>query len=165
MKAIWIVNMINMLFWFIAKPSNNADTIKTIVTSMAAVLTTTMTLRIILSVRGSLVRGGSFAGSSTGAGSAGSRHTTHVVSRHTVPGSAGTPGVLNINSQIGSQGIVHQTYTIDEMNAKPGSDWADNDGKSSVKEDKEGIIPADNGSDSALPGVKITVDKEIAYPQ
>ena len=41
--AIWIVNMTNTLFWFIASPTDERDTIKTIVTSMAAVLTTTMT--------------------------------------------------------------------------------------------------------------------------
>ena len=47
--------MVNMLFWFIVQPAGVSDTIKTTVTSMTAVLTTTMSLRIILSVRGSLV--------------------------------------------------------------------------------------------------------------
>lgn len=61
--AIWIVNMVNMLFWFIIKPTGPGDTIRTIVTSMAAVLTMTMTMRIILSIRGTLADGGSFAGS------------------------------------------------------------------------------------------------------
>jgi hypothetical protein len=30
--AIWIVNMANMLFWFIMKPTDDADPVKTIVT-------------------------------------------------------------------------------------------------------------------------------------
>ncbi|KAI0034656.1 hypothetical protein K488DRAFT_22000, partial [Vararia minispora EC-137] len=59
--AIWAVNMINMLFWFIVQPTDISDTIKTTVTSMTAVLTTTMTLRIILSIRGRLEGGGLFA--------------------------------------------------------------------------------------------------------
>jgi len=42
---------------------------------MTTVLTTTMTLRIILSVRGSLAQGGSYAGSSTARGT-----STHVIS-------------------------------------------------------------------------------------
>ena len=50
------------------------------------------------------------------------------------------------------------------MSAKADNNWADdNDAKSSVKEDKEGIL--DNNSDSALPGVKITVDKETEFLQ
>ncbi|KAI5117361.1 hypothetical protein M0805_002475 [Coniferiporia weirii] len=163
--AIWIVNMTNMVFWFVAKPTDDRDTIKTIVTSMAAVLTTTMTLRIILSVRGSLASGGSFAGSSA-AGSAGSRGgTTHVIStRHTA--GAGAPGVLNINSTIG--GVPGQTYTIGEMASdKPRNDW-DLDGKSSVNEGKEGLVPSDenvnivdtHGSQGGF-GVKITIDRQV----
>ena len=161
--AIWIVNMVNMLFWFIASPTDEKDTIKTIVTSMAAVLTTTMTLRIILSVRGSLVHGGSFAGSSNVAASAGSRGTTHVIStRNTQPV---PPNVLNINSQIGSH--PGQTYTIGEMGSdKQRNDW-DTDGKSSVNEGKEGLVPSDdnvNIVDTRGPGnfgVKITIDRQV----
>lgn len=33
LQAVWIVNMINMLFWFIIKPTGPEDTIRTIVTS------------------------------------------------------------------------------------------------------------------------------------
>ena len=58
--AIWLVNMVNMIFWFVITPTGDIDPVRTIVTSMAAVLTTTMTLRIILSVRGSLKDGGSY---------------------------------------------------------------------------------------------------------
>ena len=167
--AIWIVNMVNMLFWFIAKPDNTADTIKTIVTSMAAVLTTTMTLRIILSVRGSLASGGSFAGSSSGGASSGSRGaTTHVIStRHTGAGTA--PGVLQIGSQL--SGVPGQTYTINEMpqDKSRTGDW-DTDGKSSVNEGKENLVPSDDNvnivdTNSAPPanpyGVKVTIDRQV----
>ena len=74
--AIWVVNMVNMLFWFIVKPTDTSDTIKTTVTSMTAVLTVTMTLRIILAVRGGLARGGTFAGAwSTSSGSHSHSHS------------------------------------------------------------------------------------------
>lgn len=160
--------MVNMIFWFVASPNSDRDTIKTIVTSMAAVLTTTMTLRIILSVRGSLAQGGSFAGSSSAAASAGSRGTTHVIStRATNPGAGNNQGVLNINSQIDSQ---HgpQTFTLGEMGSdKPRPDWGTDD-KSSVGEGKEGMIPSDDNV-NVVPqhqqgnyGVKITIDREVS---
>ena len=76
--AIWIVNMVNMLFWFVIKPTGPADSIKTIVTSMAAVLTTSMTLRIILGVRGTLAYGGSFAGASSASSGSRTAHATYV---------------------------------------------------------------------------------------
>ena len=31
-KAVWLVNMVNMLFWFIIKPTGPEDPIRTIVT-------------------------------------------------------------------------------------------------------------------------------------
>ena len=153
--------MVNMLFWFIAQPTDTHDTIKTIVTSMAAVLTTTMTLRIILSVRGSLAKGGSFAGSSTGNNqSAGSRgQTTHVIStRRTGPGG----DLVNISGQMGSQAA--QTYTLDEVRDKPRGEWTGDD-KSSVQEAKDGILSSeeqltDTRSESNL-GVKITIDRHV----
>jgi hypothetical protein len=73
--AIWAINMINVLFWFIATPTDNSDPIKTIITSMTAVLTTSMSLRIILLVKGPLNQGGSFQGSVST-----SSRTTHVIS-------------------------------------------------------------------------------------
>lgn len=82
--AIWIVNMVNVLFWFIVTPTGDDDSIKTTVTSMTAVLTTTMTLRIILSVRGSLAQGGSYAGS-TIASSTARGTSTHVLSSNGRP--------------------------------------------------------------------------------
>jgi hypothetical protein len=110
--AIWVVNMANMFFWFIVKPTGTADSIKTIVTSMAAVLTTSMSLRIVLSVRGTLVSGGSFANTS---GQSGSR-TTHIISTSR---SAHT----NISSQ------TPHTYTLDDMRSKTEAEWTEGDGK------------------------------------
>jgi hypothetical protein len=93
-----------MIFWFVIKPENNADTIKTIVTSMTAVLTTTMTLRIILSVRGSLIAGGMFAGAwSTTTGTGGTRSGT---AHHGA-------SILQISSAAGAP-----TYTLDGMGQK-----------------------------------------------
>jgi len=50
--------MANMLFWFLIKPTGPEDPIRTITTSMTVVLTTSMTLRIILAIRGQLQGGG-----------------------------------------------------------------------------------------------------------
>jgi len=154
--AVWVVTMVNMLFWFIATPTGISDSIKTIVTSMAAVLTTTMTLRIVLNVRGSLEYGGSYSGSSTGgAHSTGASHSHAISTRVTQPGAPNAPNVLNINSH-GAIGR-GQTITIDEM-PKIERDWADADGKSSVNEGKDGILPADDHA-----GVKITTYTETDY--
>jgi hypothetical protein len=123
--AIWIVNMVNMLFWFIMKPTGIDDSVKTIVTSMAAVLTTSMTLRIILSVRVTLVYGGSFAGASIAAASGTSR-STHVIST---------------GRSHGRVGGVH-TYDLSQVSkvAEGGGEWTDSDGKSSVNAPK-GLLP------------------------
>jgi hypothetical protein len=156
--AIWVVNMANMLFWFIMKPTDSADPITTIVTSMAAVLTTTMTMRIILSVRGSLVSGGSFAVTSSGShsGTSGSRNTHGI--RTNPSGTANS--VLNIG------GNAHQTYTINEIGNKgvaADDTWMTADGKS-VDSKAEPMFPTpavenpNNGLD-----VKITVDTETDY--
>jgi len=123
--AIWLVNMVNMLFWFIMRPDPDLqhDPIKTIVTSMAAVLSTSMTLRIILSVRGSLSGGGSFALSAASSGAGSASRTTHVLSAR-----SGAPTEVAAN-----------TFTLDEMRSKPEAEWvgADADGKSSVNEATE----------------------------
>lgn len=122
---------------------------------MAAVLTTTMTMRIILSVRGSLVAGGSFSGSYSGS------HSTGTGSRATrsIPAHAAN-SVLNINSH------PNQTYTIGEI-GKQGVK-VDSDGKSSVLDSKgENVyddrhVVAPDQSNGAL-DVKITVDTEVEY--
>jgi hypothetical protein len=171
--AIWIVNMVNMLFWFIVKPTGIDDTIKTTVTSMAAVLTTTMTLRIILSVRGSLVHGGAFAGSSSsgaqhGPGSSGggaanvarSHGTTHVLSRS----AAGGPGILNITSPGANNG--HVEY-IDQAKVPGTPEWDDGraDSVHASEENKAGVIyPVDSAPEQRTNGgVTITIDREVDY--
>jgi len=177
--AIWIVNMANMLFWFIATPVNEADTIKTIVTSMAAVLTTTMTMRIILSIRGGLANGGSFHGVTS--------TTTHSAS-HSASASRG--GALSNrgagpNSAPGqvisfSRSQPHQTYNlgggdkegrwgqdVPDHVIKGSSDYdADVDGKSAssipYKAGGGGNIGlAIGGRSDTFDGVKVTIDRHI----
>jgi len=146
--AIFFVNLTNVLFWFIIRPTGEDDSIRTIVTSMAAVLTTSMSLRIILSVRGSLNHGGSFALSDSSAATA-SRSTQGI----SVPRSGGA--ITNISTH----GPQH-TYTLDEMRTRPESRSSGNandiDAKSSVH-----VL----GSDDAPIGVKVTVDREIGYDE
>ncbi|KAJ7600498.1 hypothetical protein C8J56DRAFT_813308 [Mycena floridula] len=137
--AIWLVNMVNVLFWFIIKPTGPEDPVQTIVTSMAAVLTTSMTMRIVLSVRGTLVKGGSFALSGTTANSATSR-TTHVISTRSGQGIASN--------------VAPHTYTLDDMRSKPEAEWAEGD----VKPSHVGHEPGDIG-------VKVTIDREVGYDQ
>ncbi|KAI0304367.1 hypothetical protein B0F90DRAFT_1243530 [Multifurca ochricompacta] len=161
--AIWFVNMVNMLFWFIIKPDSDGDSIKTIVTSMAAVLTTTMTLRIILSVRGTLYYGGSFAGvwsTSTG---------THSATRGigSARGPANAPSVLQINSHTHSA----HTYTLDGIGQKVEHGWDGAEGKPDIlpipEHDHKGSTMSEPDYDTGytkapgLQGVKITVDREI----
>ncbi|KAF9510983.1 hypothetical protein BS47DRAFT_1347305 [Hydnum rufescens UP504] len=62
------INLINLLYFFLIKAQDEADPVKTIVTSMTTVLTVTMTMRIILNVRGSLYSGGTFDLSATSRG-------------------------------------------------------------------------------------------------
>jgi len=150
--SIWAVNMVSMLFWFIITPTGPEDPIKTIVTSMAAVLTTSMTLRIILSVRGSLVSGGSFAVTSASNPSR-SGGTTHVISASR-RGDAATNPVLSLQPTPG-------TYAV-PLEGKE-RDWvAEYDGKSSVG-DKEGAFDSPRSPVLVDNGVKITVATETDY--
>ncbi|KAH9986698.1 hypothetical protein BJV77DRAFT_1028094 [Russula vinacea] len=165
--AIWVVNMVNVLFWFIVKPNSDhdeqGDSIRTIVTSMTAVTTTTMTLRIILSVRGSLFYGGSFAGvwpSTTGTTS-GSRGIQVASAR--VPANA--PSVL----QITSNAHTAPTYTIDGIGQKTERGWDGTEGKNDIlgipQNDHKPLDSPDEDAEfpkaPGLNGVKITVDREI----
>ncbi|KAH9950543.1 hypothetical protein B0H21DRAFT_686444 [Amylocystis lapponica] len=155
--AIWLVNMVNMLFWFIITPTGVEDPIRTIVTSMAAVLTTSMTMRIILSVRGSLKSGGTYAVSSHSQPSR-SGGTTHVISTgRNAPGVTSNP-VLSIHQ------APPTTYTVPLTENKE-HDWVvEADGKSSVKEGKEGIFPVESPTaETGDVGVKITIDTETDY--
>ncbi|KAF8497325.1 hypothetical protein JB92DRAFT_1031386 [Gautieria morchelliformis] len=168
--AVWIVNMVNMFFWFIVTPTGPEDTIRTIVTSMAAVLSITMTMRIILSVRGSLSDGGSFAGSSTAQSSSathsGTRSHSQAHGRSLGAGIGGTAAgpVFSINPA--SQG--RQTYTLEEMRAKAERDWVeDPDTKSSLNGGNVGLDSkpeADFGPVEAPEsgvGVKVTIERQF----
>ena len=139
------VNLVNVLFWFIITPTGPEDTIRTIVTSMTAVLTTSMTLRIVLSLRGDLANGGSLPGSSTHASSRG----THVIST----------GIGRSTGQVGTGGV--PTYTLDEIRSnnavKPGSEWY------AETEDERKMDKAGEIVDIGREGVKITVDREVEY--
>lgn len=192
-QAIWLVNAINMLFWFIVKPINTSDTIKTIVSSMAAVLTVTMTLRIILSVRGSLQSGGTYSGTTSSGVSRshpsnsgalpGSNSGPHIIStrathpvvniqterHHTVSG-----GGVQTKSSNGV-GTGRQTYTLEEMRARGERDWQDDNASNVsgadfkaeitdyVGEDKSRGFASDEDVTGGRPGVKVMVDREVDY--
>jgi hypothetical protein len=133
---------------------------------MTAVITTTMTLRIILSVRGTLYDGGSFAGMYSNSS------VTHTVSRGVasarVPANA--PSVLQINSQTHPA----HTYTLDGINQKVEQGWDGTEAKNDIlpiaepDQKNSSINETEYDRESAkgpgLPshGVKITVDREIA---
>ncbi len=130
---------------------------------MAAVITTTMTLRIILSVRGSLLHGGSFAGAwpmST---------STHSASRGIASARAppNAPSVL----QITSNGHSAPTYTIDGIRQKSERGWDVTEAKSdisAVAEDDHKPLDspeydAEYSKAPGLQGVKITVDREVDH--
>lgn len=167
--AIWLVNMVNMIFWFVITPTDGSDPIRTIVTSMAAVLTTSMSLRIILSIRSSLEYGGSFALSASSGGATSSRGNTtnpniHGLSAlsHGTSGGALPAGVRSGNAhQISTHNNNAHTYTLDDIRGKPEAAWdGDNDDmdKSSVgAEIKRGAV----GSYDNATGVHITIDREV----
>jgi hypothetical protein len=155
--------MVNMLFWFIMKPTGDSDPVKTIVTrsvysycpeelfyllsfdSMATVLTASMTLRIILSVRGSLNMGGSFALSTSGGESSRSTEITSGRSGNLINGSAQP-----------------NTFTLDDLRTKPEGEWAVPDNKSSVNiaDRKNNNLVPDSIEPSETMAVKVTIDRD-----
>ena len=156
--SIMLVNLANMFFYFIMKPTGTDDPIKTIVSSMAAVLTATMSMRIILGVRGSLAGGGSFAGASAASSSA-------------MGSGSGS------NSGVARQRQTH-TFTLGDMRdaasvpAAPkesvvAANWEAD--KNSVGEESKGVLP--DGLGVEVPGlaqhgpvgVQVTVDRQIEY--
>lgn len=165
--AIWLVNMANMIFWFVIRPTGPEDPVKTIVTSMAAVLTTSMTLRIILSIRSSLDYGGSFALSGTSAHGTSSRGNTTAPHIHGLSGISHTGSVpqASIGLRSGAHAAAgnNHTYTLDEIRSKPEGAWdGDIDAdKSSMGAESKGR----NGKDDLVveDGVKITIDKEVVH--
>jgi hypothetical protein len=146
--AIWLVNMVNMFFWFLCHPTGGDDTIRTIVTSMAAVLTTSMTMRIVLSVRGSLTNGGSFAGST---------------SQSTGNSGLSRSGVIS-TARSGNNG---HTFDLSQVSkAAEGGEWqlSDGDGKSSVNgSEGKGVILPVGAHGITDDGVKITINREVDY--
>jgi len=159
--AILLVNLVNVFFYFIMTPTGPTDPIKTIVTSMAAVLTTTMSMRIILSVRGDLTNGGTFSVSSHAASSSGAH--THSLSAGTRPRAA------------------NHTFTLGDMRdasvavagRKEGGAWDTDKGSvtgAEVHEESKAVLPiAGEDIDSGIPtprtglGVQITVDQQVEY--
>lgn len=128
---------------------------------MTAVVTTTMTLRIILSVRGGLCYGGTFSG--TGVTSISTRSGSRGINSGRAPPNA--PSILQINSHAHTA----HTYTIDGISQKAEHGWDSSEGKSDVlpNTDKASSIhdPDFDAGYARVPGmqgVKITVDREIA---
>lgn len=112
---------------------------------MAAVLTTSMTLRIILSVRGTLVQGGSFALSGTATNTSSSRTTHHISTRSGV-----------VANNIASP---QNTYDLNNIRSKAGAepDWESAEDKFGAPDSKpNGFLPEADG-----PGVQITVDRQV----
>ncbi|KAG8985323.1 hypothetical protein FRB94_004191 [Tulasnella sp. JGI-2019a] len=145
--SIWLVNMINVIFWFVITPTGPADAIKTICTSITAVLTTTMTLRVILSVKGSLVSGGSYGGtvSTSQTGGTGQNGTYSQQARNPP---------INIQHQLssrqGGQSAVqhsgaHRTYPNDQIpKGKGDPDWANGEEEEDEVDMKGGYMVEDD---------------------
>lgn len=145
---------------------------------MAAVLTTSMTLRIVLSVRGTLAHGGSFALSAST--HTGSSRSTHVISTRSNALNSTDASARNPNHHHHPSHPNSHTYTLDQIhsaNSKggEGEEWGvvdtDTDAKSSVAEAKGTILPLPS-DDGGIPGqrghnlgVKITVDREVDYDE
>ncbi|KZT73821.1 hypothetical protein DAEQUDRAFT_683357 [Daedalea quercina L-15889] len=158
--SVWLVNMVNMLFWFIITPTGPEDPIRTIVTSMAAVLTSSMTMRIILAVRGPLTNGGRYAGSKQSA----ARSAGTVRSRG--PTGQGTNPVLSV------QQVQPATYTVPLATENKGADWTGEDGKSSMNDgEKNGIyiepvnVESDEHTDDAAVRIAISTEVHEQYPR
>ncbi|KAH7054675.1 hypothetical protein BKA62DRAFT_738933 [Auriculariales sp. MPI-PUGE-AT-0066] len=147
--SIALVQLVNVVFFFVSKPTGKEDTIRTIVTSMCAVLTTTMTLRIILSVRGSLASGGAYAGVSTTGGSS-RAGTTHVI---TTRGAGDRSGGMHHTQSMARP--PNGGFSLEEMRGKPEREW---DGSSSRDEDGKDQLPM--GISPAPAGVKVHVERE-----
>jgi hypothetical protein len=115
---------------------------------MAAVLTTSMSLRIVLSIRGTLVHGGSFALTGSTVPSNSSRATHIISARSGVPtNSTHTP----------------HTYTLDDMRSKPEAVWGDADSKATAPGDDKGALPIPGRTSPQNLGVKVTIDREVGY--
>jgi hypothetical protein len=116
---------------------------------MAAVLTSSMTLRIILSVRGTLIKGGSFALS---ASMGNSSQSTQIIS-----GRSGNP----INSS-----VQPNTFTLDDLrtnSTKPEGEWVvspDNKSSINLADRKNNLVPDSREPVETTMGVKVTIDRD-----
>lgn len=112
---------------------------------MAAVLTASMTLRIILSVRGSLKMGGSFALSSSAAESSRSTQIASGRSGNPITGSAQP-----------------NTFTLDDLRTKPEGEWVVPDNKSSINiaDHKNNLVPVSREPVETTMAVKVTIDRD-----
>lgn len=125
---------------------------------MAAILTTSMTLRIILNIRSSLDHGGSFAlsGSSThNTSRSGGNPAIHGLSNVSGIGAQPTHSVginsVQLRSANPAMGNNGHTYTLDEMRTKGESGW-----EGDIAEDKSSVGEAKDDL-----GVKVQVDRDI----
>jgi len=130
--------MANMLFWFLIKTTGPEDPIRTITTSMTVVLTTSMTLRIILAIRGPLQDGGILDLSNITSSAPAGRS---VIQTH-----------FSIAPQNIDLGHMHTDKPV--WASQKEQEWADN--KSSVT----GIEVKPDVLDSN-PGIQVTVDHEV----
>jgi len=156
--AVLLVNLVNVLFYFIMTPTGSTDPIKTIVSSMAGVLTATMSMRIVLGVKGPLDNGGVFTASGSAAASSG------------LSGSVTAPGGV-------ARGGGARTFTIGDIHAQSKSAghgtkeegaWdLDKNSVEVVGGDAKGVLPiVGDGESDRIPskvGVQITVDQEVEY--
>ncbi|KAG9315485.1 hypothetical protein JVU11DRAFT_3098 [Chiua virens] len=160
--AVLIVNLANVLFYFIMTPTGYDDPIKTIITSMAGVLTATMSMRIVLGVRGPLENGGTFSASGSG-------------------GTSGASGTLSGTGVARARGAV--TYTIGDIHGQTKSvgavrvngpkeegHWDDKNSVDAVPgRDAKVVLPivGEEDSDKATSavGVQITVNQQVNYDE
>ncbi|KAF8133283.1 hypothetical protein EV363DRAFT_1325792, partial [Boletus edulis] len=158
--AILLVNLVNVLFYFIITPTDYTDPIKTIVTSMAGVLTATMTMRIILGVKGSLLNGGSFSSSGSGAtsGASGSLSGTGVARGR----GAITYTINDIHTQSKGASAVRSTKEEGAWDGDKASDDA-------VSRDAKVMLPIvredESDKEVSTVGVQITVDQQVEYDE
>ena len=111
---------------------------------MATVLTASMTLRIILSVRGSLIMGGSYA---LTASVTESSRTTQISGR-SVPNNTSTQA---------------NTFTLDDLRTKPEREWQLPDNKSSlnITDRKNDLVTDSREPVETTIGVKVTIDRDM----
>ncbi|KAH7924984.1 hypothetical protein BV22DRAFT_1089965 [Leucogyrophana mollusca] len=148
--AILLINLANMFFYFLMTPTGTDDPIKTIVSSMAGVLTATMSMRVVLGVRGGLEGGGSFLASSHGSSSSSSGGAGHT---HSLSQSRGGP-----NPPTFTLGAIGKGVSVGGGAGKEGWDVD----KSSVGEEAKGVLPE---GVVAAPGVQVTVERGEVYDE